>query len=132
MFFRTSVYGFKNPTPRNPSASDPLLSSTATNLNTGTTAHGHLNGFVTGRQKKAKQYAQSVALSLLKLIPNEQQDGDQRSATKQRKSTHQSKQANISAFEQEDSADGSYQHTIFNPGAVKISAFYQINILSAR
>lgn len=88
--------------------------------NTGPPSHGHLNGFVSGRQK-TKQYAQSVALSLLKLIPNEQPEEQQHSSTRHRQSTKtkQSDRNNThSSFMGQEDAGGSYQHTIFNPGAV--------------
>lgn len=91
-------------------------------MNTGTT---HLNGFVSGRQAKTKKYAQSVALSLLKLIPSEQSDDQQqqRSSVKNRQSSRSRQQAerantHTSMLQQEEDTAGSYQHTIFNPGAV--------------
>lgn len=75
---------------------------------------------MTGRQARAKQYAQSVALSLLKLIPNEQPDQQQQqNAAKHRQSSKskQSERNNIVETSGDDLA-GTYQHTIFNPGAV--------------
>jgi hypothetical protein len=65
-----------------------------------------------------------MALSLLKLIPNEQQPNEpqpQKSSTKNRQSSQNKQSERVNAqssfMEPEDSA-GSYQHTIFNPGAV--------------
>ncbi|KAI6189863.1 Neur-chan-memb domain-containing protein [Aphelenchoides bicaudatus] len=111
----TSMYGFRNSSVADPTASDALLSST----NANTSLHGHLNGFVQGRQAKAKQYAQSVALSLLKLIPNEQADEQPQNPARQRHTSKSKRPAQSSTQEHNvaEDAAGSYQHTIFNPGA---------------
>jgi hypothetical protein len=102
---------------------DALLSSTNANINTGT--HGHLNGFVTGqRQARAKQYAQSVALSLLKLIPNEQPDEQQNAARRRRSSRSRQPDRNNVVEPSGDNAAGTYQHTIFNPGAVSLKQIF--------
>jgi hypothetical protein len=112
------MYGFRNSSVADPTATDALLSST--NANTST---GHLNGFVTGqRQARAKQYAQSVALSLLKLIPNEQPDEQQQNTARNRQSSkgRHPERNNVLETGGENSASA-YQHTIFNPGAVSKS-----------
>lgn len=72
------------------------------------------------RQTRAKQYAQNVALSLLRLIPNDQSEQQPRQS--------KSRQSGVGRRqEHNEEGDGSYQHTIFNPGAVGVKR--NLNIL---
>ncbi|KAI6213600.1 Neur-chan-memb domain-containing protein [Aphelenchoides besseyi] len=110
-----STFTFRN-TAVDPGVADALLTSTT---NSGGVPQVRVNGFVgegTGRQIRSKQYAQSMALSLLKLIPNENEqqttdrsrsaDSTTQTRTKQRRTT------NPPIHEESNSND--YQHTILN------------------
>ncbi|KAI6229764.1 Acetylcholine receptor subunit alpha-type des-2 [Aphelenchoides fujianensis] len=109
-----------------PSATDALLTTTT---NAGLTPQIRVNGFVgegSGRQTRAKQYAQSVALSLLKLIPNEdetQQPGNERrqpndvnAAAGRTNANARQRRAQTATIPEQNDAAG-YPHTFFNPNA---------------
>ncbi|KAH7700701.1 CBN-LGC-31 protein, partial [Aphelenchoides avenae] len=85
------TFSYRRPPGEEPSVTDALLSSTE---------HGHLNGFVgtgtaTIRRPRDRSYAQSVALSLLKLIPNNNREQEPQAAE----------------------TANNYEDTIANPGA---------------
>ncbi|KAI6199832.1 Acetylcholine receptor subunit alpha-type des-2 [Aphelenchoides besseyi] len=111
-----STFTFRN-TAVDPGVADALLTSTTTNSDG--VPQVRVNGFVgegTGRQIRSKHYAQSMALSLLKLIPNEneQQTTDRsRSADSTTQTrTRQRRTTNPPIHEESNASD--YQHTIFN------------------